>query len=268
MPTENVTDFTTVDRTGDPNFFLHFLDEVNKLPGIADWKKVIIEGLRLQPGMRVLDIGCGMGADSFDLAAIVGPNGLVTGVDFSETLIAEATRRAAARNLPVVFEVGDAQSLRFPDGTFDAVRTERMLMHVPNAKQALSEMARVLRPGGCMAVLDFDWDSQFCDSPYKDTTRKIAVSFSDGMKNGWIGRQLPRLFREVGMTDVSITFMTVTFSYAFLQLLLGGHVAKAVSSGVLSGQEANQWWTHLAQASYKRTLFCGLTAFIVSGTKL
>ena len=144
-----------------------------------------------------------MGADSFDLAAIVGPNGVVTGVDFSESLIAEAIRRAAARNLPVVFEVGDAQSLRFPDGAFDAVRTERMLMHVPNAKQALYEMARVLRPGGRMAVLDFDWDSQFCDSPYKDTTRKIVTSFSDGMKNGWIGRQLPRLFREVGMTDVS-----------------------------------------------------------------
>lgn len=268
MPTENVTDFTTVDRTADPNFFLHFLDEVNKLPGITEWKKVINDGLRLQPGMRVMDIGCGMGADSFDLTAIVGPDGRVTGVDFSESLIAEATRRAAALNLPLVFEVGDAQALRFPDDAFDAVRTERMLMHVPNAKQALSEMARVLRSGGRMAVLDFDWDSQFCDSPYKDTTRKIATSFSDGMKNGWIGRQLPRLFREVGMTDVSITFMTVTFSYNFLKLLLGGHVAQAVSAGTLSEQEANQWWTHLAQASDQGTLFCGLTAFIVSGTRL
>jgi ubiquinone/menaquinone biosynthesis C-methylase UbiE len=268
MPSENVTSFTTVDRTADPNFFLHFLDEVNKLTGITDWKKVIIDGLRLQPGMRVMDIGCGTGADSFDLAAIVGPDGLVTGVDFSETLIAEATRRAAARNLPVIFEVGDAQALRFPDATFDAVRTERMLMHVPNAKQALSEMARVLRPGGRMAVHDFDWESQFCDSPYKDTTRKIATSFSDGMKNGWIGRQLPRLFREVGMTDVSIVFRTVTFSYSFLQLLLGGHVAQAVSTGTMSEREANQWWTHLAQASNEGTFFSGLTAFIVSGTRL
>ena len=58
MPTENVTDFTTVDRTADPDFFLHFLDKVNKLPGITNWKKVINDGLRLQPGMRVLDIGC------------------------------------------------------------------------------------------------------------------------------------------------------------------------------------------------------------------
>jgi ubiquinone/menaquinone biosynthesis C-methylase UbiE len=268
MPTESVTSFTTVDHTADPNFFLHFLDEVNKLPGIIGWKSVIIDGLRLRPGTQVLDIGCGMGADAFDLAARVGPDGLVTGVDFSETLIAEATRRAAARKVPAVFEVGDAQALRFPDATFDAVRTERMLMHVPNAKQALSEMARVLRPGGRMAVHDFDWESQFCDSPYKETTRKIANSFCDGLKNGWIGRQLPRLFREVGMTDISISFRTVTPTYDFLQLLLGGHVARAVSAGALSNSEANQWWTHLAQANDEGTYLYGLTAFIVSGTKL
>jgi ubiquinone/menaquinone biosynthesis C-methylase UbiE len=268
MASENVTSFTTVDRTADPNFFLHFLDEVNKLPGIEVWKAIILDGLRLQPGMKVLDMGCGIGTDSFDLAARVGPAGLVTGADFSETLIAEATRRAVGRNLPVVFEVGDAQALRFPDGTYDAVRTERMLMHVPNAKQALSEMARVLRPGGRMAVLDFDWESLFFDSPYKDITRKIANSFCDSLKNGWIGRQLPRLFREVGMTDVSITFRTVTFPLSFLQLLIGGHVAQAVSAGTLSEQEANQWWTHLAQANDEGTFFCGLTASIVSGTRL
>jgi ubiquinone/menaquinone biosynthesis C-methylase UbiE len=268
MPSESVTSFTAVDHTADPNFFLRFLDEVNKLPGVTAWKSVITASLRLQPGTQVLDIGCGMGADAFELAARIGPDGLVTGVDFSETLIAEATRRAAARNIPAVFEVGDAQALRFPDSTFDAVRTERMLMHVPNAKQALSEMARVLRPGGRMAVHDFDWESQFCDSPYKETTRKIANSFCDGLKNGWIGRQLPRLFREVGMTDISISFRTVTPTYDFIQLLLGGHVASAVFTGALSKSEANQWWTHLAQANEQGTFLYGFTAFVVSGTKL
>jgi SAM-dependent methyltransferase len=267
MPTQDVTNFTTVDHTADPGFFLHFLDQANKLPGVLAWKPVIIDALRLQPGAQVLDLGCGMGADAFHLAAKVGPNGFVTGVDFSETLIATANSRIAGHNLPVAFEVGDAQALRFPDHTFDAVRTERMLMHVPNAQQALSEMARVLRPGGRMAVQDFDWECQFCDSPYKDTTRKIALSFCDGLKDGWIGRRLPRLFREAGMTDVSVSFQTVTLNYDFLQLLLGGHVARAVSTGLLSEQEANLWWASLAQANEAGTFLYGLTAFIVSGTK-
>ncbi len=164
------------------------------------------------------------GADAFDLAALVGSSGLVTGVDFSESLIGEAVRRAAGRSL-VNFEVGDVQGLRFPDASFDAVRTERLLMHVPNATKTLSEMSRVLRPGGRMAVHDFDWETQFCDSPYKDTTRKIALSFCDGMKNGWIGRCLPRLFRDVGMTDISVSFQTITVTYDFLQLLMGGHLS-------------------------------------------
>ena len=268
MPrSQEVTRFTSVDQSAEPGFFLHFLDEANKLPGVIAWKPLILDGLRLQPGMRVLDVGCGQGADAFELAALVGPDGLVTGVDFSELLITEAVRRGADRGLPVKFEVGDAQALRFPDSSFDAVRTERMLMHVPDPSRALAEMARVLRPGGRMVVCDFDWESQFCDSPLKDTTRKIALSFCDGMKNGWIGRCLPRLFREVGMTDISVSFRTITVTYDFLQLLLGGHVARAVAAGILSGQEADLWWNHLAQANAEGIFLYGFTAFIVDGVK-
>jgi ubiquinone/menaquinone biosynthesis C-methylase UbiE len=268
MPGQDVTHFTTVDHSADPDFFLHFLDEANKQPGAIAWKPSILQGLRLQPDMRVLEVGCGMGADAFEMAALIAPGGSVTGVDFSESLIAEAVRRADSRPLPVTFEVGDAQALRFADGSFDAVRTERMLMHVPDPSRALAEMARVLRPGGRMAVHDFDWETQFCDSPYKDTTRKIALSVCDGLKNGWIGRCLPRLFREVGMTDVSVSFHTITVTYDFLQLLLGGHVARAVGRGVLSEAEADLWWTHLARANAEGTFLYGFTAFIVAGTKV
>jgi ubiquinone/menaquinone biosynthesis C-methylase UbiE len=267
MPGQDVTHFTTVDHTADPGFFLHFLDEGNKLPGAIAWKSVILRGLHLQPGMKVLDVGCGMGADAFELATLVGPSGVVTGVDFSESLIAEAVRRASDRNHRVSFEVGDAQALNFPSGSFDAVRTERMLMHVPDPSKALSEMSRVLKVGGRMSVHDFDWESQFCDSPYKDTTRKIALSLCDGMKSGWVGRRLPRLFREVGMTDLSVSFRTITLTYDFLQLLLGGHVVRAVASSILTEQEADQWWSHLAQANAEGNFLYGLTAFIVSGTK-
>lgn len=267
MVGEDVTHFTSVDQTADPAFFLKFLDEANKLPGAIAWKPIILDSLRLQPGAHVLDIGCGVGADAFDLADRVGPSGHVTGVDVSASLITEASRRAVGRNLPVTFEVGDGQALRFVDHTFDAVRTERMLMHVLDPQQALAEMIRVLRPGGRMAVHDFDWETQFCDSPYKDVTRKIALSFCDGIKNGWIGRCLPRLFKERGMTGVSVSFHTITVTYDFLQLLLGGHIARVVRAGDLSEREANLWWTYLARADAQGTFLYGFTAFVVSGIK-
>jgi SAM-dependent methyltransferase len=115
MASQDVTHFTAVDHTADPGFFLHFLDEVNKLSATVVWKSAVLNGLGIQPGAQVLDVGCGLGTDAFDLAVRVGPGGHVTGVDFSESLIGEAIRRSAGLDLPVTFEVGDAQALRFPD---------------------------------------------------------------------------------------------------------------------------------------------------------
>jgi hypothetical protein len=69
------------------------------------------------------------------------------------------------------------------------------------------------------------------------------------------------------MTKVTVSYQTATLTYDFLQLLLDGHVAHAVSNGVLSAQEANLWWTHLAQSNADGTFLYGFTAFIVSSTK-
>ena len=267
MQVQSVTDFTTVDQTGDPEFFSRFLHQANRLPSIVAAKSSIIEGLRLRGGERVLDVGCGMGADVFALAAMVGESGHVTGVDFSEALISEAKTRAAERSLAVSFEVADAQSLPFAHASFDAVRTERMLMHVPNATQAIAEMVRVLRPGGRLSVFDMDWETQFCDSSQREVTRKIALSFCDGMKNGWIGRSLPRLFKQHGMFDLSMVYHTVTVDHEFLQLLLGGHVAHAVSIGTITESEANSWWADLDTANRESRFLYGWTAMTVASTR-
>jgi len=267
MSVETVTDFTTVDSSKDPQFFLRFLEAANKNPSIIASKPIILDGLRLRPGRRVLDLGCGLGDDTFQIAERVSASGKVTGVDVSASMIEEARRRAATRGLPVDFEVGDSQALRFADGTFDAVRAERMLMHVPDADRAIAEMARVLVPGGRMSVFDMDWETQVCDSPYKDTTRTIALTFCDGMKNGWIGRRMPRLFASHGITDITVETKTVFVTYEFLKLLLGGHVGRLHDAGVISREDANQWWTSLAGADRDGTFLYGFTAFIVAGTK-
>jgi len=221
----------------------------------------------LRNGSRVLGLGRGLGDDTFQIAERVGAGGRVTGVDVSTSMIDEARRRAHVRGLPVDFEVGDSQALRFDGGTFDGVRAERMLMHVPDAERAISEMARVLVPGGRLSVFDFDWETQICDSPYKETTRTIALTFCDGMKNGWIGRRMPRLFASHGIADVAVQTATLFVTYEFLTMLLGGHVARLHDTGVLSREEANQWWTSLAAADRDGTFLYGFTAFIVSGTK-
>jgi ubiquinone/menaquinone biosynthesis C-methylase UbiE len=266
MP-EDITFFSSVDRTNEPGFFLRFLDEGNKNPDIIASKPIILAGLKLTGGENILELGCGLGDDTFEIARLVGAKGRAVGVDFSEKMILEARRRGNERGSAAEFEVGDAQALRFGDSTFDACRTERMLMHVPDAERAFAEMVRVVRPGGRLSVFDFDWETQFVDSPYQDTTRRITRSFCDGIKNGWIGRRLPGLFKQHAMTNVSITPRTIMISYPFLELLLGGHVARAQQTGAVTPADAQRWWTHLREAHEAGTHVYGITALIVAGVK-
>jgi len=91
---EDITLFSSVDRTKEPDFFKRFLDERNKIPGIIASKPIILAGLHLTGGEKVLDAGCGLGDDTFEIAQIVGSQGRAVGIDVSETMILEARRRA------------------------------------------------------------------------------------------------------------------------------------------------------------------------------
>jgi ubiquinone/menaquinone biosynthesis C-methylase UbiE len=262
----DVTQFTAVDRAQDPGFFARFLDEGNALASIRASKPLILDALHLQPGQIAIDLGCGTGADVIDMARRVGAEGRVVGVDMSESLIVEARQRWADSDLPVEFLVGDAQKLDVADASFDACRTERMLMHVPDEQRAISEMMRVTRRGGRVGAFDFDWDTFIIDSPLKDTTRTVARSFSDGIRHGWIGRQLPRLFREHGLFDVTVVPHQVFVHLEFLELLLGGHLVRAQNEGLVRRDEVERWWMYLRDAADKEHFLAGFTAFIVAGT--
>jgi ubiquinone/menaquinone biosynthesis C-methylase UbiE len=107
-----------------------------------------------RPGDRALDVGCGTGYFSRRLAAAVGPEGTVLGVDPSGSLL-ERARRLAPANCS--FTPGVAESLAAADGTFDVVVTSLMIHHLPAELRgpAVAEMFRVLRPGGRILLADF-----------------------------------------------------------------------------------------------------------------
>jgi ubiquinone/menaquinone biosynthesis C-methylase UbiE len=264
---EDITRFTNVDKTNDPSFFISFLDAGNALEDVKAIKRAMVDYLELREGLSVLDVGCGTGDDARELAQLVSPSGRVIGVDNSSAMIAEARKRVASSQRSVEFIEGDAQNLNFADATFDRCRTERMLMHLDDPKKALAEMVRVVRRGGRVAVFDFDWDGMFVDSPYKETTHRIVRMISDGIRQGWIGRVLPRLFREAGLTQVVSLPCAVRVHYAFLHRLLDGHLAKAQTAGMLSGEELATWWTHLEKAEGEGQFNAGIFGFVVGGRK-
>lgn len=252
----------------DPGFALRFHDAGNALPGIRALKPLMLEQLALRRGMHVLEVGCGAGDDVRAFARRVGASGRVLGVDAAAAMIHEATRRSNGRSLPVEFRVGDALALALPAATFDRVRIERLLMNVDGEPtRVLAEACRVLRPGGRVVVFDFDWDAFVIDGAERELTRRIVRSYSDAIRNGWVGRALPRLLSEAGLTEIHAVPHGVAIPYDFFGWLVSAHLDAALAAGHFSPEELIAWWDELDRAHERGGFYAALLGFVVAGTK-
>jgi ubiquinone/menaquinone biosynthesis C-methylase UbiE len=263
----DVTRFPHIDSTGDAGSLIAFLDTANALAGLRAAKQVLLDQLRLGQARSVLDVGCGTGADLIAIAERLPPGGRATGIDVSQTMIAEARRRASGSGLNISFDCGDAANLPYQDASFEASRTATVLQHVPNASQVIREMTRVTRPGGRVAALEFDQDSTMVDHPDRDTTRVILQTFADAMANGWIGRQLPRLFRQAGLTDLSVRPVVNLGEPAMFQAMVRSHVERLRADNVLTASQADDWWHALQRQAADGHFLAGAVIFVVAATR-
>ncbi len=127
---------------------------------------------RLQPGETVLEVGCGTGSLALVAKRRVGEAGRVAGIDPAPQMIARARSKATRRALSVDFQVGVIERLPYPDGSFDVVLSSLMMHHLPDdlKREGMAEIARVLKPGGRLLVLDAmspsgPWRSSIQDQP-------------------------------------------------------------------------------------------------------
>jgi SAM-dependent methyltransferase len=114
--------------------------------------EAFIHRLNIAPGARVLDVACGTGNTSIPLAR---GGALVTGVDIATNLLEQARARAASEGLEITFEEGDAEQLSYPNASFDAVVTMFGAMFAPRNELVTAEFARVLKPGGMLAMANW-----------------------------------------------------------------------------------------------------------------
>ncbi|MGW0119442.1 methyltransferase domain-containing protein [Streptomyces sp. NPDC003327] len=162
----------------------------------------------LRAGLDVLDVGCGPGTITADLAAAVAP-GRVVGVDAAEDVLAKARNVSAERGLGnVEFAVADVHALDFPDDSFDVVHAHQVLQHVGDPVRALREMRRVCRPGGVVAARDSDYGAfaWYPELPALETWLDLyhrVASANGGEPDA--GRRLFAWARQAGFTEVTTT---------------------------------------------------------------
>ena len=231
------------------------------------YKRRSLELLEVTEGDAVLDVGCGPGDDARALAMLV-PGVSVIGVDVSAEKVAEAHRRALGLPRPVEFRLGDAYRLEFEDGTFDACRADKVFHHLDDPRKALAEIARVARSSARVVVSDVDYETLVIDARDAVLTRRVLNHHADAMPSGRIGRQLPALFRDVGLATVEVfPYTAVVTEYDEEVLKLREKAERARDAGVIAAADAVGWVASLEDSDRAGRFFCALTVFTVRGRK-
>jgi SAM-dependent methyltransferase len=250
--------------------FINFLDGARLVRSVQQQKRITLELLALQPGEKVLDIGCGTGYDIRDLAQLVGSSGWCVGVDQNGAMIEEARKRSSEKNQPVEFHQGDIYALLFPEATFDVTRAERLFEHLHQPEQALAEMIRVTRPGGRILVASPDMDTNIIDHPDRLVTRKIRHFESDRRPNGLAGQKLYGLFWDAGLTDLQV-FSVVHMNCNYEEILsfpdIRERVEAAQNAGVISIAEGVAWLEQLVHAGQAGRFLMSTNHYLVYGRK-
>ncbi len=164
--------------------------------------------LQLPAGIRCLDLGCGMGETTRQLAARLDKSRRVVGVDQDPELIRTASSMVPAGGCPITFEQGDAIYLDFEDNSFDFVFARYLLHHLNDPKKVLAEMFRVCHPEGVVAVQEPDCAKQYC-YPGSWAYERIPEIYGRLFANPFVGRELFSLFGQLGCPEPHLDVETI-----------------------------------------------------------
>ena len=177
----------------------------------AAWDRILDLMLPTADALEALDIGCGTGFLSLELAS---REHRVTGIDFAPSMITQAREKAAERQATIRFEEADAEQLPFAAASFDIAVSRHLLWTLPHPERAMDEWIRVLRPGGRLIVVDSQADVSASPEPLDNARRSpeyAAIGDRLPFVSGWPREEIERLFAAHEFVNIA--------SDAFLDLV-------------------------------------------------
>jgi ubiquinone/menaquinone biosynthesis C-methylase UbiE len=248
-----------------------FLRTIAGTEPIRKLKQRAYDLMRVEPGGRILDVGCGPGIDTIPLARRVGPTGRVVGIDHDPGMVAEADAEAARAgvNAWTTHRVADATVLPFESEYFDCCHSERVFVHLPPYKmvQAMAEIVRITKRGGWIVLADVDWATLSIDGAGPDIERRIVRVHLERFHNAYAGRQLYGLLRLIGLDNIAVEGVGVPLSYSTIGCMLAGSEQLALATGLIRLDEWYCWRAALAKAQISGTFFAHVALVLATGQR-
>jgi ubiquinone/menaquinone biosynthesis C-methylase UbiE len=260
--------FSNLDAIGEASQYVSYLEHT--AARLRSLSRARYDLLNLRPGDSVLDLGCGLGEDSRELVLLVAPRGKVVGIDSSAAMVAQARKRSQRFGRALRFAVGDAHNLKFPESSFTACWSERVLQHLSDPARAISEMVRVTKPGGRIVLFEPDHSTLVIDATNRATTRSIVSTLADSIKSSWIGRALLSLLKTNGLREVVVIptpLISSSLANTNRLLRLDATAKTAVRRGLITRDEAKLWFADLRQRDAAGYFFGCLLCFTAVGQK-
>lgn len=232
---------------------------------IAQQRERTLEAIAPSPGECIVDVGCGPGLLSRAIAEAVGPDGMVLGLDLSGPMLGLARARCAG--VPQVgLAAADAVRLPVASGVADAVAATQVLLYVERPETAITEMRRILRPGGRVVIVETDWQTAVVTAEDAALTRRMFDGWDRAVPSPRLPQRLLPLLRDAGFDAVRVRAVPVLSTrydaVGYAGTMLDQCAAAAVSGGRTSEQEARDWRAGIEQrAEAGDFLFC-VTRFL------
>jgi arsenite methyltransferase len=238
-------------------------------PAIARQRLQTLDALNPRAGAKLLDVGCGPGLLVHDMAHAVGEGGQVIGVDMSQQMLDLAARRCAG--LPQVrLESGSAEQLPLADSTVDGISCVQVLLYVPDPRQALAEMSRVLKPGGRLAIIETDWRGVLLHSSDPALSAKMLQAWDHAVPHPQLVPQLQGMLRQQGFTIERIEAIPIVSNDYNPQNFAAGSAEwmaeLALAQGIVDPGEVQAWLADIAQLGAAGEFFFCVNRFLFIAT--